>query len=108
MTKTFDLSEIEADLILNFRNNMRHKRKRILMKEVSVAVAPTYFADPQDTICQVLTNRINANGFTAPNFSSVGASNDSSANYDLGQDCYLTVTWYKMPSGKFEIIAYVS
>lgn len=107
-TTPFDLTQIEADLILNFRNNKRIIRKRKLMRDVSVAVAPNYFASPQDSICEVLKNRIQDNGFLIPDFSSVATCNDGFANYDLGQDCYLHVTWYKMTSGNFEIVAYVS
>ena len=105
--KTFDLNETEATVIESMRVNGASKRKRLLTRDVQIAVAPTYFAEPQHTICEVLKNRIVDNGFIAPDLSQVGSSDQGSANFDLC-GCYLTITWYLMQSGNYEIIAYVS
>jgi hypothetical protein len=55
-----------------------------------------------------LSNRILARGFVPPDFNELESPTDSGfVNYDL-KGCFLVITWYRMESGLFEIVSYIS
>lgn len=50
------------------------------------------------------------NGFDVSNLDSIEAGNQQGELrcVDIGRDVYLCVTWYRMPTGRYEVVAYVS
>ena len=50
------------------------------------------------------------NGFDTEQLSDIEASGESGEArcVPVGRDVYLCVTWYRMPTGRYEVVAYVS
>jgi hypothetical protein len=102
-----ELTERETSFILSLRAYTLARRKAAASKEVGLAVAPNYFANPQDSVCEVINCRLIANGFNAQDFCDVGSSESGNRAFDCN-GCHLSLSWHRMQSGNFEIVAYIS
>lgn len=86
-----------------------NQAKKQAQKDLSALVKPIYFDGiPLDDLKKIMTD----NGFSCHDIDGIytGNGRTSVPCWYGGTDyyVYLTFTWYRMPSGKLEIVAYIS
>ena len=78
-----------------------------LNRQLQEITKPIYLAQGEfekQVTALLLPLGLSADGFYSEQFE--GNTNDGRQNFHIGSDIYLTWSWYKMHSGKFEIVAY--
>lgn len=77
---------------------------RKLQKAIAAFVKPTYFPSiPVTELAEIVA----AHGFDATDFEGIYTGREGRASIDIGPKHAVQLSWYKMPSGNYEIIAYV-
>ena len=73
----------------------------------ALASLPTYHASLGSGLVWVY-DILRREGFTEPEVGYSLPTNEGRIHAEVGSGKWLTVTWYKMPSGTVEIVAYVN
>lgn len=101
-----------ASMIADALNVMEQRKsaatRRELSKAVSEFVAPNYFkAIPIEDLAEIV-DKHGFNGDAVRNEASNLSGNEGRIACMVSDNMALAMTYYKMPSGKWEIVAYVS
>jgi hypothetical protein len=92
-------------------NKEFNKAKKQASKAISAVVKPIYF---ESIPVAQLSAAMEANGFDAQNFDGIYTGRQGNTSIacsfiaDPNKAVYVSLSWYRMPSGRIEIVAYVS
>lgn len=104
-----DLTEQEYNVVMGMREDNRAKREKNLRKlvsSISEDFRNVYPSDPNDILDNV-KSVIYSYGFLAPDFSECFLNDSGCRTFDL-KGCFLALSWYRMPSGNWELVFYIS
>lgn len=74
-------------------------------KELAKKICSVYWSHlPIDDIAKI----INTHGFDGSALDGFYTGHQGKVHEKVGKNTYIVITWYRMPSGNFEIVAYLS
>ena len=89
------------------RNEIPSMKTRLNRANQALASLPTYHASLGIAIAWVL-DILKREGFAEPQISFNLPTNNGRIHEYVGEDKWLSLTWYKMESGSVEVVAYVN
>lgn len=87
-------------------NSLNNRRKAL--KEYVENANPTGGQGTLKSLLHGINCTIEKYCFDTQDFSLVGKTERGTSNFNLGEDTFLCISWYRMQSGNFEIVAYTS